>query len=242
MKDKYKFLVFDVDNTTTESCAQISNDMANTLNKLKEELVFISGTHASELKRMISSKLDRKHHILANTGTHYLLVFQNEEKEIHKKTLEKEEKEEIISALKKLQKEYNLLPITSEKDQIQDRDSQITFSILERNAPRESKASYDQDKTKREKFILFLKEILEEGKYGLTIGGTTSIDITKKDIKKGNSLEDFMRTHSLSKNDMLFFGDQLSPSGNDYSVIKTGIKCIKVENPEETLEILKTLL
>ncbi len=242
MKNKYKFLAFDVDDTVTNSCTPLSNDMAETLNKLKENLIFISGTPAPELKRMISSKLNREHHLLANTGTHYILISPNEEKEIHNKILDTNDKEKIISALKKLKKEHSLFPLTSEEDQIQDRGSQITFSILGRNAPKEKKATYDQDRTKRIKFILFLRKILENEKYELTIGGTTSIDITTKGNKKGDSLEKFIKIHSLSKKDILFFGDQLRPGGNDYPVIKTGIKCIEVKNPEETLKILKTLL
>ena len=242
MKGKYKFLAFDVDNTITNSCAEIIDDMANTLNNLKEKLIFISGTHAPELKRMVSSKLDREHHILANTGTHHILVSQNEEKEIHNKVLTEEEKGEILSALKRLQREHSLSPTTSEEDQIQNRGSQITMSMLGRNAPKHKKESYDPDRTKRKKFVSFLEKILGNEKYELAIGGTTSIDITKKGNEKGISLEKFIKNQSISKNDILFFGDQLSPKGNDYSVIKTGIKCIEVKNPKETLKILKTLL
>lgn len=242
MKNRYKFLVFDVDNTLTESCTQITDDMADTLNKLKEELIFISGTHAPELKRMISSKLDRKHHILANIGTHYLLVYPNEEKEIYNKILNEEERKEIISALKKLKEEYRLLPLTSEEDQIQDRGSQITLSILGRNAPKERKEFYDKDNEKRKKFISFLEKILGKEKYELGIGGTSSIDITHKGNDKGIALEKFIKEFNLLKEDFLFFGDQLAPEGNDYPVIKTGIKYIEVETPKETLKILKELL
>ncbi len=242
MKNKYKFLVFDVDNTVTESCSEITDDMADVLNNLKEELVFISGTKASELKKMVSSKLNRNHHILANVGTHHLLVKPIGEEEIYNEVLKDEEKEEIISALKELKKEHNLIPLTSEEDQIQDRGSQITLSILGRNAPKEDKEFYDQDKEKRKKFVAFLKEILGEEKYELGMGGTTSIDITRKGTDKGISLERFMKEMEITKEDILFFGDQMDSGGNDYPVVRTGIKCITVENPEETLRILKTLL
>ncbi|PIN93479.1 hypothetical protein COU54_02805 [Candidatus Pacearchaeota archaeon CG10_big_fil_rev_8_21_14_0_10_31_24] len=238
---KYQFLVFDVDNTITESCSEITDEMAGILNKLREEIVFISGTHAFELKRMVSSKLNRKHHLLANVGTHYLLVYPDKEEEIYYETLDEEEKKEIILSLKKLKEEYKLLPLTSEEDQIQDGGSQITFSILGRNAPREMKESYDKDKEKRKKFVIFLGKIPGNEKYEFGIGGTTSIDITKKGNDKGTSLEKFMENHHLLRDELLFFGDQLSPGGNDYSVIKTGIKCIEVKNPEETMRILEKL-
>jgi len=242
MKGKYDFLVFDMDNTITESCTQITDDMANTLNNLKEELVFITGTHSTEIKRMISSKLNRSHHILANIGTHHLFINKTIEKEIYKETLKEDEKKEIITALKKLKNTYNLKPLTYEKDQIQDRGSQITLSILGRTAPKEKKTSYDANKEKRKKFVKFLKKTIKKKTYEFGIGGTTSIDITRKGNNKGVALEKFIKKFDISKKKLIFFGDQLSPGGNDYPVIKTGIKCIKVKNPNETLEILKKLL
>jgi phosphomannomutase len=241
MEKDYKFLVFDVDNTITESCTEITDDMATTLNRLEQQLVFISGTHIPELKRMVSSKLNRGHHLLGNVGTHYVLISPGSEQEIYNKKLTESEMQEIVSAIEKLKKKYHLRPLTSKEDQVQNRGSQITLSILGRNAPRENKAPYDIDQQKRKEFVGFLEKILGEDKYEFGIGGTTSIDITHKGNDKGVALEIFIKELDISKEDLLFFGDQLSPGGNDYPVIRTGIKCIRVKNPEETLEILKTI-
>jgi len=242
MKNKYKFLVFDVDMTVTESCSVITNEIAEVLNNLNEKLIFLSGTNAKELKRRISSKLKREHYILANAGTHHLLVSPEGEKELYNKPLKEEEKEEIISALKKLNEKYNIISLTTEEDQIQDRGSQITSSLLGKNAPRDKKEAYDSDKKKRTEFVQFLKTILGEEKYEFGIGGTTSIDITEKGNDKGIALEKFAKEKNLSKEDFLFFGDQMRPGGNDFPVIKTGIKCIEVTGPEETLKILRGFL
>ena len=164
-----KYLIFDVDNTITESCQEITQKMNDILTKINLEVAFISGTNISELKRMISSKLKRRHHLLGNTGTHYLIVENYSEKEILKEELSKEEKEEIISAIKKLKEKYSLIPLTTEEDQIQDRGSQITLSILGRNAPFEEKYTYDKTKKKREKFVRFIEEFLKD-KYEINIG------------------------------------------------------------------------
>ncbi|PIO07555.1 hypothetical protein COU59_03300 [Candidatus Pacearchaeota archaeon CG10_big_fil_rev_8_21_14_0_10_34_12] len=236
-----RFLVFDVDNTITESCKEISDEMAKTLEKLEQGIVFISGTNITELKRMISSKLKRKHHLLGNTGTHYVIKKENLENEIINNKLSKDEKKEIIQALKKLKEKYKLLPLTTENDQIQDRGSQITFSILGRNAPSEKKYIYDTSKDKRKKFVEYLKTILKDS-YEMTIGGTTSIDITRKGIDKGESLLNFIKINNTKKENTTFFGDQLEEGGNDYPVKKLGIKCIEVKNPEDTIQILKKFI
>ena len=235
-----KFLVFDVDNTVTEKLLEISNEMASVLNGIESEIAFISGTNIPELRRMISSKLSRKHHLLGNTGTHYVIIEDGNEKEIVKEELSEKDKRNIIHALKNLKKEYGLIPLTSEDDQIQDRGSQITLSVLGRNAPPEKKSAYDPKKEKRRIFVEYLKDFLKDD-YEIAIGGTTSIDITKRGSSKGESMLEFIRINNLGKNGVLFFGDQLEMGGNDYSVKEKGFKCIEVKNPEETIKILEKL-
>ena len=190
MKNK-KFLIFDVDDTVTKHIKEISEEMANSLNNLQYEIAFISGTSISELKRMVSANLSRKHHLLGSSGTHYVLIEGENEKELIKEKLLETEKTEIINSLKKLKEKYNLIPLTSEEDQIHDRDSQITLSILGRNASSEKKYNYDPSKEKRKEFITFLKSLLRE-KYDLKIGGTTSIDITKKGFDKSQGINRFI--------------------------------------------------
>ena len=237
MNEKTRVLIFDVDDTITKSRTEISDEMSSILNNIPIDLVFISGTTVSELKRMISSKLKRKHHILGTTGTHYVVI-DDDEKVILNEKLTADEKGKIINALKRLKEKYNLISLTSEEDQIQDRGSQITLSILGRWAPLEKKYQYDPSKEKRINFVKFLRNFLDKG-YEINIGGTTSIDITKKGKDKSWAIGNFMKINNFNKDEIIFFGDQLNPGGNDYPVIKTGIKCIEVKNPSETLDILQ---
>ncbi|MDO8563760.1 MAG: HAD-IIB family hydrolase [Nanoarchaeota archaeon] len=240
MVNMIKALVFDVDDTITASCQTIKDETANILEKIRPEIAFLTGTPIPELKRMISSRLNRKHHLMGNTGTHYVVVENSAEKEILKDSLNEEEKIEIIIALKQLKAKYNLIPLTSEEDQIQDRGSQITFSVLGRNASSKDKSNYDSDKKKRIEFIFFLNNIIN--KYEIKIGGTTSIDITPKGRDKAWAINNFMRINNFRKDEIIFFGDQLQPGGNDYAALKTGVKCVAVKNPEQTIEILKEML
>jgi len=238
MKTK-KFLIFDVDDVVTSNLKEISYKMASVLSNKNFEVGFLSGTDLSELKRIISSRLKRKHHILANTGTHYVIMEEGDEKEILNEKLPKEGKDKIINILKNLKELYNLVPVTSEEDQILHRGSQITFSALGRNAPSQEKAEYDPSKKKRVEFVKYLNKNLGEDKYEITIGGTTSIDITLKGRDKGSAIEMFMKENNLKKEDIIFFGDQLKPGGNDFPAIRTGVRCVEVKNPEETLIKLK---
>jgi len=239
---KMKTLVFDVDGTICESCQVISDEMVAVLEKLPHDLVFISGTHIKELTRMISSKLKRKHYILSNSGTHQVEVIDDNGTEIFKESLEFKDKMEIIKAFTRLIDIYKLKPKTNYNDQLQDRGSQITLSILGRNASKENKAKYDPDNKKRSSFINFLIGFLQLNKYSIKIGGTTSIDITYKDRNKKYGLQKFLEFKKLKMEDLLFFGDQLKEGGNDYPVKEMGVECVEVQDEKETLKRLKRML
>jgi len=239
--EKYKALAFDVDDTITKSCQPMQEETSRVLKQIPVEIAFVTGTDVPELRRMISSGLERRHHLLANTGTHYVIVEGDLESEILREYLTPEQKEELISAIKELKAKYNLVPLTSEEDQIIDRGSQITFSILGRNAPPDKKYAYDPDKKKRKVLSEYLETLINPEMYETTTGGTTSLNITLKGKDKCSALRMFMDLNGFLEDEVLFFGNELQPGGNDYSAIRSGVRCIEVQNPEHTVQILKEL-
>lgn len=237
-------IIADVDDTICYSREQITESMAEQINSMIKRgyrFAFISGTKLEHLREMISSRVNEEHHILAMTGTTYAVVSNGHTNVNYSRSLMEEEKQEIITALEKLTVNCNLKPLTSKEDQIQDRESQITLSVLGRYAPINLKRQYDPDGSKRKEFIVFLRTFLDQEKYEITIGGTTSIDITKKGLDKERGIREFLKWNNFSPSEVLFFGDKLYPEGNDYSATKV-VDCIAVKNPEETLERLKELL
>ncbi|MCH8889020.1 HAD hydrolase family protein, partial [Patescibacteria group bacterium] len=74
------------------------------------------------------------------------------------------------------------------------------------------------------------------------IGGTTSIDVTKKGIDKAYGIQKIEKSLNIRRDNMLFIGDAVFPGGNDYSVKEAGVKTIQVSGPEETKEIIRELL
>ncbi len=237
-----KVIIADVDETICESCQVISDEMATKINSLIAQgfiVAFVSGTHQSELKRMISNQIKGEHHILANTGTHYCVMNNETEKEIHNEVFSTKEKEEILSAIAQVVQKFSLVPLTSAKDQIQDRGSQITLVALGRNAPIEIKKAYDPDGKKRLEMLPLFENLLnhEEKKYEIKVAGTTSIDITRKGIDKEWAIRKFVNYYEISFSDILFFGDKIYPGGNDYPASKI-VDCISVKNPNETLKRL----
>ena len=242
LKEK-KVIIADVDDTICDSCQVISEEMAEQIARMIQggyQFAFISGTKSQDLQNMISSRLKEKHHLLATTGTNYVIVEGDAVKVAYNYSFSPEEKREVIASLRKLVLQFNVKSLTTEEDQLQDRDSQITLSAIGRNAPSDLKAAYDPDGAKRKGWIKFLKEYLDENKYDIKIGGTTSIDVTRKGLDKEWGIKAFAQHHNISLDNILFFGDKLHPEGNDFPATKI-VDCIAVKSPKDTLQQLRAL-
>ncbi len=239
-----KVIIADVDDTICESCQVMSDEMANQINSMIQQgytFAFLTGTEKQYLLEMVSSKLRGKHYLLAAIGTECIEVeVGGENKEVYKYNLSEEQINEIVKALEELTQKYNILPVTNKDDQIQNRETQVCLSAIGRHAPKEQKAAYDPNGNKRLEWIQFLKTILDENKYDMTIGGTTSIDITPKGIDKAWGIKHFCEKFGIELENVLFFGDKIHPGGNDFPASKV-VDVVSVKNPEETLGRLKEL-
>ncbi len=240
---KKKIVLADVDQTICESCSEISPVMVREIQRLIGSgriFSFISGSSIAELKRMVSSKLKLDHHLLGNNGTNYVTFSQEKFTEKYNHPFKDPEKKEIFAAFEKLVAKENLVSLTTKEDQLQDRGSQITLSVLGRGAPKELKLEYDPGGELRIKYIEYLRQFLDFNQYDLKIGGTTSIDVTKAGLGKDWGVTQFLKLNQFSADEILFFGDKIYPGGNDYEVSKL-VDCIAVKDPEDTLNQLKKL-
>ena len=240
---KKNVIIADVDETICETCQQISPEMAEQINNMIQqgyEFAFISGTKMEDLVNMISSRIKEPHHLLATTGTNYTFVKNGIRETKYRNSFTQEEKKEIFDAFKNVIDHFKIRTMTTPEDQLQDRDSQITFSAIGRNAPIEIKKRYDPNEKKRKIWVRFLKGHIDESKYEIKIGGTTSIDVTRKGLDKEWGITEFAKYHHVLLSNILFFGDKIYPGGNDYPAARI-VDCIAVKNPHETLRELKKL-
>ena len=102
-----------------------------------------------------------------------------------------EQKEKIISSLKKAIEQSGLKAEKVWGEVIEDRGSQITFSALGQEAPLEEKVKWDPDFTKRKKMKAILDTLIPE--FSVRLGGSTSIDVTKPGIDKAYGIRKLTR-------------------------------------------------
>jgi HAD superfamily hydrolase (TIGR01484 family) len=236
-------LIADVDDTVCPSTKPIGSDLAREIARLVNggcAFAFISGSNLKQISDQLTPFLGVPHHLLPASGTQYVKVEYADGKPLFKEQYRMEfsagEQQEILAAFEALIAKHDIRPLTSKEDQLQDRGSQITLSILGRNAPEDKKRAADPDGKRRREWLAFLRERLGD-KYSMRIGGTTSIDITPKGIDKAYGIRRFLEANSIKPSEALFFGDKLGPDGNDFPATQV-VDCIEVRDPSHTLEIL----
>ncbi|MCX6715847.1 MAG: HAD-IIB family hydrolase [Candidatus Taylorbacteria bacterium] len=241
-----KLIIFDLDGTLTPPKQDMEPVTAELLTNLIKniQVAVISGGNYLRFQNQFLKSLPQgvdglsNLYLLPTSGTR-LLVWQNDWVEKYKEELSEQERKEVKDALTLSIDQSGLEKPTETFGQIiEDRGSQITFSALGQEAPLELKVKWDPTHEKRQKIIDILRPKLP--KFDIRIGGTTSIDITRRGMNKAYGIHKLEQYLKISLSDMLFVGDALFYGGNDYPVKATGIDCIEVKGPEETDQLIKS--
>lgn len=243
-----RLIIFDLDGTLTESKCPLNKEMSRLLTKLlkAKEVAVISGGAYKQFEKQFLAQLNcpkellKKLYLFPTCSTSF---YRHSDKweNVYKEDLSLEEKSKIIYAFSKALKEASFELIEKPYGNImEDRGSQVTFSALGQEAPIELKKRWDPYFKKRMELKSLLKKYIPE--YEIRMGGTTSIDITKKGIDKAYGIQQIEKHLGVKKEEMLFIGDALFEGGNDYPVKQTGVECIETTGPEGTKKIIQRIL
>lgn len=242
-----KAIVFDLDGTLAESKQSLDAEMAALLSELLyvKKVAIVSGGGLAQIQKQVVNKLPDaegfKNLFIFPTKGAMMYAFDGKAwVQKYEKALTKDDKEKIRGAFAKVMKEVDFLPKEHFGEVLEDRETQFTFSALGQNAPTDLKKDWDPDVKKRQ----ILKKLLEQyiPEFQIEIGGSTSIDITEKNIDKAFALEQLCKYENLTISEILFIGDAIFPGGNDYAVVKTGVDTIKVNDYNETKDIIKNII
>jgi len=253
---KHELVIFDLDDTLSESKTDLTKEMGDLLFKLLKQtkVGIISGCAHAQFDKQLLKQLESS--VFPNPNSLYNLylmpssgsqLFQYDVMKswyrVYHDTLLLREKVLICEEFRMACAVTGIMP----KDDLEygeigeDRDSQITFSMLGQNAPSSVKKPYDPDQSKRLKIAAIMNKSIGWG-YEATVGGATSIDVTRKGSNKASGVNKLLEYIKIDKSKTVFIADALFPGGNDHSVISTGVECISTKNPKETAEIIKKLL
>lgn len=245
---KFEVIAFDLDGTLAESKSPVKSDMVEALGHLlkKYKVVVISGAALPQFKEQFYRHLTYLGEVLENlyimpTSGTALCNFYPEEKCTYMYTFTPEEKQEVFDALEKAFVETGFQkPEKAFGELIEDRGQQITFSALGQKAPLEFKQKWDPTHEKRRQLVSVLEKLLPN--FSVHVGGSTSIDITRKGVDKASGLKMMMEMLGVEEDKVLYIGDELTPMGNDSPVLTLGIDSRPVKGPTETIRVINELL
>jgi phosphomannomutase len=241
-----KLFVFDLDGTLAASKSSLSSEMAGLLHDLLGvmKVAVISGGTWSQFEEQLLANLPIDERLsdlslLPTCGTQFYQYVGHWSK-IYSEDLSKDERQKIITSLKRAFEDSGIKVTKGWGEAIEDRGSQITLSALGQEAPLSEKQQWDPDFAKRKRIATILKPLIPE--FAINMGGTTSIDITKPGIDKAYGIGKLHDQLHISIAEMLFAGDAIFPGGNDYPAQEAGVDSILVRDPNETARVIQTVL
>ena len=242
-----KLLIFDLDGTLAESKCPLSLEMAEILEEALNtfSIAVISGGNYPQFEKQFLSNLPlldeqlKKLYLFPTCATSFYRYVGKWER-VYSEELTEEQRKKILDSFDKVFKEVGFNPGGNYGPVLEDRLTQITFSALGQEAPVHLKKKWDPHHLKRLGMIDVLRKYIPE--FEIRTGGSTSIDVTQKDIDKAYGIKQIEKYLGFQKTEMLFIGDALFDGGNDAPVKRTGVETLEVAGPEETKKIIRRLI
>jgi phosphomannomutase len=248
MNETLRVVAFDLDDTLTVSKARIDQHMTDLLSELlaRLDVCIITGGKFEQIWAQVLQDLHApanrlaRLHIMPTSGTRYYIWRDGTWHLRYAEDLTEDEKRRIANVLEEGAKDLGFWENNSWGEIIEDRGSQITYSALGQGAPADAKHGWDQDGSKKQKLRDYAAERLPD--LEVRIGGTTSVDVTRKGIDKAFGIKRLLEQLSISPEQLLFIGDRLEEGGNDYPVRALGVRWVEVTRWQDTARYVQDLL
>lgn len=214
--------IFDLDGTITPPRQKIQPHIKEAfLDKVKEPFIVISGLPTHEIKEHLDGL------------PAIVLGQQGNDGPDWKNLLTAGEEAEVKTYVNKFKEYWETFD--DKQDILQNRGGVVCFSFTGHFAPHEYKARFDPNR-------LFRRWILESFPFNsktliVGISGSTTLDFTRKNWKKGDNIKRYLEMHDVKPEDCIYYGDSLFPEGNDFSVVGV-VECVEVKNPDDLISKL----
>lgn len=240
-----KLLVFDYDNTIAQRESPISSEMISIFKTLLKDnyiAILTGGRTYQQLKNWVVNQLRNEENIdhLILCIEYGNIIYQKKPhwKRIYRgKSFNNGYKKEIVKVWKDIDRDkYGLELITG--DCIARKSTVLTLQCLGNNIDALIKSNWDKDLEKRKMIIDYFKSKLHFP-INMYATGRSSIDFVDLANDKASNVMRLSKILGISIRNTEYFGDEFSKLGNDYPILNIDMKINKVDNPQDTLSILK---
>src|SRR3989338_100125 len=241
-RNMLRYFFFDLDDTLTPSRTRMLPEHEGHFGALCEraEVIVVSGAEENQMRAQIPDTFNGMYYLLTENGNHA----------VHKKGTElwsegfSPEQKAIVGRFIDTIHDELALPVSDENDLVEDRGSQISYSLIGHHEALEKKRAFDADGSKRKAILAAHPELvqnLEDAGVEVTVGGTTCFDIYLKGRNKGFNVKRLIDHLGWQHEHAIYIGDALEPGRNDESVIGV-IATKKVRDHPDTFSFIKSLL
>jgi phosphomannomutase len=244
MPHRTKAVVFDLDDTLAPSKSPLDPSMATALVSLLQRLpvCIISGGRFEQFQAQVLDRLTAPEqvlsrlHLMPTCGTRYYSRQHCAWSRVYSEDLSAKETARIMQVLEETSRTLGYWEEHPWGALIEDRGSQVTYSALGQAAPLDAKAAWDPDGTKKSMLVAHAAPLLPD--FEVRGGGSTSIDVTRKGIDKAYGVRKLMVQLQVAPEELLFVGDRLDETGNDYPVLAVGVPCVPVTSWQDTHTVI----
>lgn len=237
-----KHFFFDLDKTLTRSRSLMAPEHAEIFRALCEryDVVVVTGGQLSQIETQIPEALHGRYHTLSQSGNH---AISKDGTLLWKETFTEKQRAAVLDFIRIVHDEFHLR-VKDENDLVEDRGSQISYSLIGHHEAIEKKEAFDPDVAKRlailSKHSADVEKLRASG-ADVRTGGTTTFDFTLAGKHKGFNITRLIERMGWKKEDCIYVGDALFRGGNDETVIGV-IPTKAVKDFHETFEYLSAIL
>jgi HAD superfamily hydrolase (TIGR01484 family) len=252
-----KLIAFDLDGTLAPSKSPMTDRMSEAFAELLDrfQVCVISGGNLEQFHKQLLNSLrvgpDKlaNLHLMPTCGTRYYRYDKtaSDWQKVYAEDLTDAQKQQISHALNKGIDDLGYREEKTFGECIEDRGSQVTFSILGQDIVDvlglegvAIKEAWDPDNRKKNELRDYIAPLIPE--FEVRVGGLTSIDVTQPGIDKAYGLKKLMEALDIKKEDILFLGDRIQEGGNDYPVKLMGVDCLEVSRWEDTVLAIEAIM
>lgn len=212
----YKLIAFDLDGTLTQHRSKLESFNREVLDALsaRYKLIMVGAGGCERIYRQMNEyPID----IIGFYGMQESVIDGSALK-IIRSEFYTVDKDYFVESMNKIREKYGYTDYVGDNVVFHDTGA-VTLPLLGGGADIADKVAFDPDRKKRSLMYEYVCGLFKD--FNVFIGGSSSFDIVKKQFNKYNALTKYMNEHGLTKDDVMFVGDDFGTGGNDEHV-KTG--------------------
>ena len=233
----YKLIAFDLDGTLSQHRSKLGEEnrkILNTLNQKYKLLMVGAGAPERIFAQMNEFPID----IIGYYGMQES-VMENGRPKIIRSEFYSVDQDYFVRAANDVRAKYGYTQYKGANVEFHATGA-VTLPLLGKDADIADKVAFDPDRKKRSAIYPFVKSLFPG--FNVFIGGSSSFDIVKEQFNKYHALTNYMERHNLSKEEVMYVGDDFGEGGNDEQIRTGGLNYTAIDDYLKLGERLAFLL